>query len=178
MTDSRQEVAPSSAADSSWVRLSDGLIGGIHHTLNNRMAAMSAVAQIVESDLPEDHPLTGSMLRELRRFESSVTLLTLLMGSEGAEPVQVETIVAGAARLFEMHHSMRDLQLRVEMASELYPLYLEASALRRALMIVLAVASRRARAGNREVVLEVVGDERAVVITVSAVGDADAPDGE
>jgi hypothetical protein len=166
----------SGPGEAGWTRLSDGLIGGIHHTLNNRMAALSAVAQILEADTDVDHPLTGAMANELRRLEQTVSLLSLLVGGDRAEPLQLEAVVAGVERLFDMHHSLRELKLEVELSSDLYPLWISPSALRRALLLMVASAGRRARRGEKSVLLQASGDERVVEVKVSGRGPAPDPE--
>ncbi|MEX2584020.1 MAG: hypothetical protein WD766_12135 [Gemmatimonadota bacterium] len=159
-----------SSACGGWSRLSEGLIAGVQHTLNNRMAALGAVSQVLEADLPAEHALAGAMTRELHRLESTVSLLALLTGDEAPEPVQLPSVVEEATQLFEMHHSLRDLRLDVHLPADLYPLWIPPSALRRALMVLLALAGMEARRGAGVVELRATGDAKTVELRVSAPG--------
>ena len=154
----------------SGLDLSEDLIAGIHHTLNNRMAALSAVAQVLEADLPASHPLAGAMTAELQRLEGTVSLLSLLTGGEEGEPVLLEGVVAELTKLFAMHHSLRDQRLEVKLPPNLYPLWIAPAALRRALMVMLAIGGRAAREGENVVELTAEGDARIVEVCVLSVG--------
>lgn len=157
----------------SWLRLSEGLIAGVHHALNNRMAALSAVGQVLEADLPASHPLANALSAELQRLENTAGMLRLLVSTGDAEPIQVESVTADLSRLFFMHHALRDLALDVEIAQGLYPLWVEPSALLRALSILTAVAGRHAATGHQQVSLRATGNAVTVEIAVYARGSAE-----
>lgn len=162
--DGRSSAPAAGGGAASWVGLSEGLISGVHHALNNRMAALRAVGQVVEADLPPDHPLAGALATELQRLEETVGLLSLLGEDDrGPEPVQVADVVADAVRLFEMHHSLRDLPLYTEIDPGLLPVLTRPPALLRGLLLLLALG---ARAKPRDLRLTAEGDERVVRITV------------
>lgn len=157
-----------------WLRLSEGLIAGVHHALNNRLASLSAVGQVVESDLPADHPLSGALSEELDRIEASVAILRLLSGGRSsAEPVLLESVLDDAGRLFGLHHALRDLRLEVESAPSLLPLYTDPNELLRAVLMMMAVAGRRALGGDGIVRVTVSGDESGVEVVVEGRGPSD-----
>jgi hypothetical protein len=154
-----------------WLGLCDGLVDGIHHSLNNRMAALAGVAQVLETELPPGHPLGGVMTDETRQMESTVALLrTLVRGRDGPAPIQPADALADAKRLFAVHHSLRDLRLEIETDPGVLPLWVEPSRITHALVILVAAAGRRARQGQRTVRVSCAGDERAVAFTVLAEG--------
>src|SRR5690606_34296493 len=107
--------ADDDAAQASSHRATDALIAGLHHAVNNRMAALGAVGQVLETDLAAEHPLAGAIAEELQRLESTAGLLRLLVQGDGPEPVQLELVVRDAAQLLQMHHELRDLSLDVEL---------------------------------------------------------------
>ena len=49
MKGGREEESEAESYPMNWLRLSEGLIGGIHHALNNRMGALSGAAQVLEA---------------------------------------------------------------------------------------------------------------------------------
>ena len=160
------------AGAESWLRLSEGLVGGVHHALNNRMAALRAVGQVVETDLPANHPLAGALEAELDRLEETASLLSLLRGGEDSFlPIQVEDVLRQAARLFGMHHALRDRELEVESSPGLLPVLGSPERLLRGILLMIAAT---ARDGARRIALRADGDERVVRITVSPL-EADAP---
>lgn len=151
----------------SWQRLSEGLIGGIHHALNNRMGALGGATQVLEADLPPDHPLAGTMSMELKLFEETAGLLRLLTGGDGEfEPVQLEDVVAGSRRLFAVHHALRDLRLDLDSQSDLLPLWTQPAGLLRAILMMMAAAGERCGSRDGEVAMEISGDETVVRILV------------
>jgi hypothetical protein len=170
MADKKPPVERESGYES-WSRLNDGLIAGVHHAINNRMGALSAVSQVLEADLPAGHPLAGALREEIRRLEAATEVLRLLITEGEGEPVQVETVVGQAKSLVELHHSLRDLELEIRLAEGLYPLWIDPAALRRALAILVAVAGRRAASGDRKVTLAVTGTPQEVQILVTAEGN-------
>lgn len=160
----------------SWLPLSEGLIAGIHHALNNRMAALRAVGQVVDADLPFDHPLSGAMAGELERLERTAELLALLTpGDAGLEPVLVDEVVGNAVRLFEMHHSLRDRRVEARYAPGLLPVLGNRADLLRALLMMLAIAGRD-RGGDLRI--EVEGDARVVRLSVVGENGVEPPEGD
>lgn len=157
----------------SWLRISEGLIAGVHHALNNRMAALSAVGQVLEADLPASHPLANALSGEIQRLENTAGMLRLLISSRDPEPVQLEAITSDLSRLFFMHHALRDLALDIEIAEGLYPLWVDPAALLRALTILTAVAGERAATGNQRVRVGATGTPVTVEIAIHAEGSAD-----
>jgi C4-dicarboxylate-specific signal transduction histidine kinase len=160
-----------------WPELHDGLVAGLHHALNNRLAALSAVGQVVEADLAAEHPLSGSLRAELRRLESTVSLLGLLVaGSGDPEPVHLPTALHEARQLLALHHSLRDVLLEVEVDDSLLPVWIDPAALLRALLGLLAAVGSRAGGDASRLRIEARGDQESVRIDVGARGAAAGAD--
>ena len=76
--------------ESPWIELSDGLVAGIHHALNNRMAALGGAVQVLQGDIEVEHPLISLLSTEVRRLEGTASLLRYLSHGDGTfEPVQL-----------------------------------------------------------------------------------------
>src|SRR5690606_15134975 len=151
----------------SWLWLSDGLIDGIHHALNNRMAAMSGAAQVPEADLPPGHPLAGVMARELHRFDETARLLhRLTSGWREFKPVQVEDNVSASRQLFEIHHAYRDLKLEISSEPGLLPMWTQPAGLLRAVLLMLAAAANGGGSGDGEVKMTVNGDDAIIETSI------------
>ncbi len=155
----------------SWSRLSEELIAGIHHALNNRMATLSAVGQVLESELPADHPLAGALGTEVTRLESTTSMLRLLERGGGGEPVQLSASLADVSALLALHHRLRDVELVADVPAELHPLWVDPIALVRALLL-MAVQAAGEGAHRVEVVAR--GDDEVVEVRITAGGEAAA----
>lgn len=165
MTENSRDERPGAEG---WLRLSEGLVAGVHHALNNRMAALRAVGQVLETDLPANHPLAGALTTELVRLEQTAGVLALLTADEPDEvPFQISDVIRDAARLFELHHSLRDLRLETSFADGLLPVLGQPWRVLRAILLLIAVA---ARDGARGIRLRADGDER--VVRVRLEGEA------
>lgn len=142
--------APLDGDQTAWNLLSDGLIAGIHHAINNRMAALGGAVQVLQGDVDVDHPLMGLLSSEIRRLESTATLLRYLGAGDGIfEPVQVTEVLGQASRLFEIHHALRDLRLNIEAPQDLLPVWTVPNGLlRSALLMICAVGGGIARTGG------------------------------
>lgn len=146
-----------------WERMGEGLVAGVHHALNNRMASLRAVGQVLEADLPPSHPLAGALTGELDRLEKTTKLLALLGVSEQQQlPIPIGDVLNEARSLYEIHHSLRDITLRIEVAQNLLPVMVNPSALLRGVMLAIAhVAPTRG-----DVEIFAAGDEKVVRIVV------------
>lgn len=165
-------ATPDPHPEGTWFRVSDDLVLGLHHTLNNRVAALSAAVQVLQSDVAADHPLRGVLAGELERLRATVELLSLLpRGRRGPEPVQLSDALAGVASLCQCHNLLRDLPLRIEEAPGLLPVWIEPSALTHALLVLVSAAGRAAQGRDAgEIRLRCHGDDRAITVEVSAAG--------
>lgn len=167
-----EDAAVADAAEG-WDALNDGLVAGIHHALNNRLGTLKAVGQVVEADLAPHHPLSGALAVELERLEAAVELLRLLAREKaGPEALLLEPVVADARRLFEMHHSLREMTLTASLQPGVGPLWIDPADLLRSLLTLTAAAA--AATGERAAIgIEATGDAAEVVIVIRAGGDGD-----
>lgn len=140
-----------------WARVSDGLVAGLHHALNNRLGAVGAVVQLLRGELPEEHPLQALLPAEMERLEQTVGLLALLRPLPGGdpEPLELARVCRDAERLYLLHHDLRDVPLEVAVPERLPPVRAEPVGVLRVLLTLLAVAASRAANGGRGVRLTV-----------------------
>lgn len=135
-------------AGEAWLEASDGLLAGVGHALNNRVAALAAVGQVIASTT--EGPLGAALSAESVRLQQAVHLLRLLVRrwSVEPEPVQLAEVLADVAELLSHHPDLREATLRVETEGSLPPLLAERSSLTHAFCILLIPAARAAeRAG-------------------------------
>lgn len=161
------------AAAEAWLRVSDGLVAGIHHALNNRLAALTAVAQVLEMEIPADHPLRSSLSGEADRLQSTVGLLHHLPRGRGvAEPLQLADVLRVVAELFALHHELRDIPLEVAGAADVLPVYCDPAQLTHALLLAAAAAGARVHPGAGSALrVEYRGDAEWVTLELSAEGE-------
>lgn len=162
---------PGPGAEAAWRAVSDELIAGIHHALNNRVGALAAVAQVLQGEMPPGHPLRAALAHEVERLQDTVKSLTLLPARGGAaEPIQLGELFPALLALFELHHGMRDTECVVDGAPDVLPLYAEPPLLAHVLLTLMVAAGRAARAGGGRVRVRYGGDTEWVEIGVAAEG--------
>lgn len=155
-----------------WLPVSSELISGVHHALNNRLGALSAVAQVLEAEMGSTHPLRAALAEEVERLQGTVRMLTLLPRRPGAsaEPVLLPDLLASAVELFQLHHGVRDTPYTVEGGGDVLPVYCEPTLLAHLLITLMVAAGERARAAGGGVRVRYSGDAREVRISVAASG--------
>ncbi len=151
----------------SWLELSDDLLAGVGHALNNRVAALSAVSQVIASTT--EGPLTDVLSAESSRLQRAVHLLRLLVRRWAAEPepIQLTDVLADAAELLGHHPDLRSAAIRVEADPLLPPILSERSSLLHAFCIILAPAAQAAEhAGEGAVSVRCSGNAREVRVEI------------
>lgn len=167
---------PPSPAEA-WLEVSDGLVSGVHHALNNRMAAVSALAQLLALGGAPSPDTEHALLDEVGRFEGTLRLLRLLpRDPEGAPiPLHLPELLPEVLALVALHREIREVRYDVHGDPDVLPLVAEESALQRALLVLLVRAGEAARSG---VSVHYGGDERFVVLEVLVEGaSGGVPDG-
>lgn len=161
-----------------WLEVSDGLVSGVHHALNNRVAAVSALAQLLALGGAPSPDTEHALLDEVGRFEGTLRLLRLLpRDPEGVPiPLHLPELLPEVLALVALHREIREVRYDVHGDPDVLPLVAEESALLRALLVLLVRAGEAARSG--EVSVRYGGDERFVVLEVLVEGaSGGAPDG-
>jgi signal transduction histidine kinase len=134
--------------------LSDGLVTGAHHSLNNRLAALGGIVQILSLELPPDHRLRQPLEHELERMRESVATMAFLAGGdegEDSQPIVVGDALRDALTLYGLHHRLRDIPCDVEASGDLPPVRLPPARLARTLLMLMAAAARQASRVNVDV---------------------------
>jgi hypothetical protein len=150
-----------------WLEVSDDLLQGVGHALNNRVAALAAVGQVLAATT--EGPLTRALSAESSRLQRAVQLLRLLVRrwDAEAEPLTVQEVLDDVAELVSHHPRVRDVGLRVEAEAGLLPVRAERSSLTHAFCLLLAPAAEAAeRGGEESVPVRCTGTEREVLVEV------------
>src|SRR5215218_888257 len=131
------------AADGPWLVVSDALLRGVGHAMNNRAAALSAVVQVLASSGPQG-PLEGALRSETERLQRVVELLRLLprRWESDPEPVLVEELVPSALELLALHSDLPETRFRWEANGALPPVLVEPSLLIHVLCLLGTAAAK------------------------------------
>lgn len=171
-------VYPAGSVEGSggWKWVSDQVVAGICHDLNDRLSTLSGLLELAELDGAVDPELGGPLRSELGRVEELVRLLRVLPGgrAEGAEPVRITELLGVASSLLRRHRGLEDV--KVEVVTEV-DVVVRASwgSLNRVLLLLLAGAARCARrCRSTRVTVRVGGDgARALIGVVPVVAEGE-----
>ncbi len=121
-----------------WLELGEGLAAGIHHALNNRLAALGGAVQVLQGEPAMGGAMVALLSDEVRKLETTTALLRILGPSDTElEPVQVGDVITQTQRLFDIHHALRDLRLDIQVAEGLPPVWTNPVGLLRILMMMI-----------------------------------------
>ena len=143
---------PDAPAEGAWLAVSDALLRGVGHAMNNRAAALSAVVQVLASEA--EGPLEGALRAETERLQRAVELLRLLPRRWDAEPepVLVDDLMRSAIELLTLHSDLPETRYEWTSDGALPPILVEPSLLTHVLCLLGTVAARAAaRTGARAV---------------------------
>ena len=162
----RQSVLPGA---SEWLALSDDLLAGLVHAVNNRITALSVCAELAA--LGDDVMVrNGALLSEVARLHRAGALVGMLSARGGEdEALEIAPVLGDAIAIHAHHPRLRAIQCVVEVKGEMQPVRAPRWALVRLLLLMLDAA----KAADPEVPLpEVVtvqlsSDDRTVLVRVA-----------
>lgn len=160
MADADAEAPPGIAE---WCELSDALVRGLVHALNNRLTAMSASVELAE--MGDDEFSAARVLPgELSRLQQVSALLRLLATEPGpAEALEVAPLAEEAAALHQHHPRLGGARIPVAVEGARMPVRAPRWALLRLLLLLMEGERRAAEAEGRDrAQLRIAGDERVV----------------
>jgi hypothetical protein len=156
-----------------WPKLSDELLQGLVHALNNRVAALSAFVELARLGDEEAEPMM--VLPEEITLLHRVNGLIGMLPERGAdsEALELPLVLEDAMRLHEHHPRLRSE--RCEVVREGMPLPVRAPrwALLRVLVMLVHAAKRTAESvqGRGGAPIRVVGDSAMVSVRVTTRGE-------
>lgn len=163
-----------STADEAWLMEIDHLLDGINHMFSNRLAAIRALVWLMQGEAG-DARVQRALGSEADLLERSFRLLRMLPRSRTgkAEPIQLPELLREVIELHRHHAGMREARYSVECEGEPLPVWLNESALVRALLLLLSGAARGVRhSEDSEVRVRCQGDEAFVTLVVESDGVA------
>jgi C4-dicarboxylate-specific signal transduction histidine kinase len=155
-----------------WLSLSDDLLAGLVHALNNRVTALSVFSELI--NLGDSQLASGSLLAtEVERLQHVTALLAMLPArNQAAEALELDPLLDDAIALHAQHPRMRATECVVERSGELPPVRAARWALLRLLLLVVHAAKEAALAARYErAMLYLTGDAQSVTLRVFTGGD-------
>ena len=154
-----------------WVELSDALMRGLVHALNNRITALSAFAELVgmgDEEFTPERVLPG----ELTRLHQVNGLFRLLVPDDpGPEALELLPVLDDALALHAHHPRLRSVRLDVRQSGTIVPLRVPRWALLRLLLMVMEFGKRNAEAAQRTTsTVRIEGDDDFLVISADTGG--------
>jgi len=130
----------SAPAPDCWSTISNDLLHGLIHALNNRMAALGALVELARLGDEEDDPLSG--LAEELTLLGEVNALIALLPERRSEPeaLELSSALGDAMRLHAHHPRLRRVACAVTADGALPPVRAPRWALVRALVILVHTA--------------------------------------
>lgn len=119
-----------------WLALSDDLLAGLVHALNNRVTALSVCAELAA--LGDEQTLgQGVLLDEVVRLQRVAALVGLLPARGHAEAMEVAPVLADAIAIHSHHPRMRVIECQVEAEAGMQPVRVPRWALLRVLLLMV-----------------------------------------
>ena len=168
-------VAKPNAGVAEWAELSEKIVRGLVHALNNRITALSSFAQLIA--MGDDQLTTQQVLPEELTQLSAVSEHLRALCSErlSSEALEIVPVLAEAVTLHRHHPTLRAIRCDVAMASSLQPIRVPRWALLRLLLLLIDSGKRAADAAGRDTLPIVVqATEQVLTVTVSSDGTRSA----
>ena len=155
-------LARSGAAE--WLALSDDLLAGLVHALNNRVTALGVCAELAA--LGDEQMLEGGLLQaEVDRLQKVSALVALLPTRGRAEALEIGPVLEDAVAMHGYHPRMRGVECAMEIAGAPQPVRAPRWALLRLLLIMVDGAKAGAEeAGRGSAVVRLTGDPVSVLV--------------
>ena len=159
-----------------WRTISEDLLKGLVHALNNRVAALSAFVELAKLGGDEEDPL-AVLPQEIGQLHQVNALFGLLpqRGSE-PEPLELRAVFDDALRLHEHHPRFRGEPVSLTFEGAPGAVRAPRWALMRAMVMLVHVAKREARSEHgRGAIIRVEGDDTTIAVHVPT---SEAPSGD
>lgn len=159
--------------NSRWPRLSEELLRGLVHAMNNRVTALSAHAELAAMDgLPLEH---GVLRQEITRLQGVHSLVGILATRGAEEALELRSVLEAAISIHAHHPRLPAVPCTMEQGGVVLPVRVPRWALMRLFLIMVDEAKRvGAAAGTGAVVVRLSGNEflsRARIIAPDLFGD-------
>lgn len=167
MTGSNDTTRSSIRADD-WLPVHQALLAGLVHACNNRVAALSGIAQLYEAQLSSGDEGMQQLLGEVEKLRALMGLFRLALNGRSArrEPARMGEALQTAALLLSHHLDARHARFDAPAENgEVEPVMLWPGDAVRISVLAFLAASANAGKGAVEASIARVGDETVVAIT-------------
>lgn len=163
------------AALAEWVQLSEALLRGLIHSLNNRVTALGAFAELASMG-DEEFTAQAVLPEEMKRMQQVTYLLRLLLADDSApEALEVVPVLNDAIALHAQHPRLRSLPCLLSRAGTLLPVRAPRWALLRVLLLMIEGAKQALGTHATEgAAISVAGDEETLTVRVRMDGELPA----
>ena len=147
---------------SEWLALSDELLAGLVHALNNRVTALSVCAELAElGDL--EMVKEGVLQSEVARLHRVGALIGCLPARGVAEALDIGPVLDDALAIHSHHPRMRRVEFTVRAGAGMHTVRAPRWALLRLLLVMVDAAKGGAQeAGRDSATIELASDEECV----------------
>lgn len=143
--------APSIEGVEEWLGLSERVLQGLHHALNNRIGSLSALVELFQlGDLPADGSAFEGLAGDLTRLEDCNRVIRLLTRDAASteESLILDDVLADVFAIHRFLYEARDLQVTIVPTRFVEPVRVERWALIRVLTMLLSDAKRLAKGAS------------------------------
>jgi hypothetical protein len=164
------ETIPAAAA-AQWAELSDALLAGLVHMLNNRVTALSVCAEL--ATMGDQEMISGGVLTsEMQRLQRASALLGLLPSRPHLpEALELRHVLDDALALHAHHPRTRLVSCDVSVDGAMQPVRTPRWALLRLMLVLVDAAKDAAAKDSRGATVRLSSDERSARVHVLAPGD-------
>ncbi len=161
----------SAAAAAQWAALSDELLAGLVHMLNNRVTALSVCTELAV--MGDSEMVTGGVLTtEMGRLQRASALIGLLPSRpHQPEALELRPVLDDALALHAHHPRTRLVASDVGMDDSMEPVRAPRWALLRLMLMLVEAAKTAAAASSCTATIRLTSDEREASVRVTAPGD-------
>lgn len=153
------EQVPAAAA-AQWAELSDALLAGLVHMLNNRVTALSVCAEL--ATMGDAEMINGGVLTsEMQRLQRASALLGLLPSRpHQPEALELRPVLDDALALHAHHPRTRLVACDVTVDGMMQPVRVPRWALLRLMLVLVDAAKESAAASSRSGAIRLSSDEQ------------------
>ena len=164
------ESLPAAAA-AQWAELSDALLAGLVHMLNNRVTALSVCAELAA--MGDEEMIAGGVLtNEMHRLQRASALIGLLPSRpHQPEALELRAVLDEALALHAHHPRTRLVACDVIGEGAIQPVRAPRWALLRLMLVLVDAAKDAAAESARGASVRLSSDERSTRLHVPAPGD-------
>jgi hypothetical protein len=161
----------SGAGAAQWAALSDALLAGLVHMLNNRVTALSVCAEL--ASMGDAQMVTdGVLTTEVRRMQAAIALIGL-MSSRPHQPeaLELRPLLDDALAIHAHHPRTRLVECEVVAKGAMQPVRAQRWALLRLMLVLVDAAKEAATSATTRAVFRLASDEREVRLHIVTPSD-------